>query len=150
MSGKERDMWKFSQELAEKLVELGFLSQPYPSNLGIFVFVEGSGLHHDDDEMDATYAVKDWNVAGAIITELRKKGFSWLLHTYPDGSALMTIGAPMTAERAMNPEKRSKSEWTAQVVDGEDARAIIRAGVDAFTSLGYKFALGFTFVEESG
>ena len=68
----------------------------------------------------------DGRVVLLLITMLRKRGFSFLLNTYPDGHALVTVQAPMDFSTAT-----SREHWAAQVVNEQDAIAICEACCDA-------------------
>lgn len=71
----------------------------------------------------------DWRVVGAAIVLLRKEAFSFLLHSMPDGKAVMTISAPLDDDSYFDADKQAK--WAAQIVDDNDAIAILTAALDA-------------------
>jgi len=65
--------------------------------------------------------INDGRVVLALITILRKHGHSFLLHSMPDGKAVMTVQTPLP----------DRSAWTAQIADDNDAVAICEACLTA-------------------
>lgn len=78
-------------------------------------------LLNEDYDMQCFMAAKDPRVAMECLKELRRRGYSWLLVSMPDGKAVMTVTSPM-------PER---TEWDAQIVDDCDERAIVDAYLES-------------------
>ncbi len=121
------------KKLLERLVELKIVDTDWGRYFaGEWVAGEVSYLCDDNNLSAPKLITHDWRVAGAMIVALRKRGFSFLLHSYPDGKALMTIGASITTD-AEYADPNKCASWEAQIVDDNDARAIIEAGAEALS-----------------
>ncbi len=112
-------------QLAELLIDNGIGQRVNDRYLFPSYIFPGSG-------MTAGLFVRDWRVAGDVITKLRERGFSWLLASLPDGKALMTVTRPISSAAEYVAPAKCRS-WSAQVADNEDALAIVMAGAIALS-----------------
>jgi hypothetical protein len=108
-------------KLADRIVALG---------VGRSTSFDEYWLPDEDWSVSADEFIAGPRVAMALLIECRKAGFSWLLHTMPDGKAVMTIQAPISNDQEYADPSKCRS-WAAQVIDDNDCIAINTACADA-------------------
>ena len=101
-------------ELANRLVALGILKQ-WPRAEYSIECSDGRIIG------SAEKMCNDGRVMLALVVMLRKRGYSFLLHSMPDRKALMTVSSPLPNQK----------KWASQIVGDDDCPVIIEACCEA-------------------
>ena len=104
-----------AKELADRVVALGVGHKVSDIHYALY------NTNRIGIEMLADQFINDGRVMLALVVMLRKRGYSFLLHSMPDRKALMTVSSPLPNQK----------KWASQIVGDDDCPVIIEACCEA-------------------
>ena len=104
-----------AKELADRVVALGVGHKVSDIHYALY------NTNRIGIEMLTDQFINDGRVMLALVVMLRKRGYSFLLHSMPDRKALMTVSSPLPNQK----------KWASQIVGDDDCPVIIEACCEA-------------------